>query len=64
MKYNQHVQSITSTVLTQAQAKIDKANALLAIYITVLASSERHELPKMDEKPSALMIKDRIKYNE
>jgi hypothetical protein len=50
MKENQHVQAIPSTVLTQAQAKIDEAAALLAPYILALTPAERHELPKMDEK--------------
>jgi hypothetical protein len=50
MKDNQHVQAIPSTVLTQAQTKIDEAAALLAPYLLALTPAERHELPKMGEK--------------
>jgi hypothetical protein len=50
MKENQHVQAIPSTVLTQAQTKIDEAAALLAPYMLALTPAERHELPKMGEK--------------
>ncbi|MDR0645009.1 MAG: hypothetical protein LBG05_08960 [Treponema sp.] len=50
MKDNKHIQAIPSTVLTQAQTKIDEVKALLAPYMTALTSAERHELPKMGEK--------------
>jgi hypothetical protein len=50
MKDNQHVQVIPSTVLTQAQTKIDEARALLAPYMLALTPAERRELPKMGEK--------------
>jgi hypothetical protein len=50
MKDNQHVQAIPSTVLTQAQTKVDEAIALLTPYMLALTPAERHELPKMGEK--------------
>jgi hypothetical protein len=50
MKENQHVQAIPSTVLTQAQTKVDEALALLAPYLLALTPAERRELPKMGEK--------------
>jgi hypothetical protein len=50
MKDNQHIQAIPSTVLAQAQAKIDEAKALLAPYTLALTPAERHGLPKMGEK--------------
>ncbi|MDR0706404.1 MAG: hypothetical protein LBF60_00825 [Treponema sp.] len=50
MKDNQHTQSIPSTILTQAQAKIDEARVLLAPYLLALTAAERRELPKMGEK--------------
>ncbi|MDR0375571.1 MAG: hypothetical protein LBH85_07585 [Treponema sp.] len=50
MKENQHSQAIPSTVLAQAQAKIDEAKELLAPYTLALTPAERHGLPKMGEK--------------
>jgi hypothetical protein len=50
MKDNRHTQTIPSTVLTQAQTKIDEAKALLAPYLLALTPAERRELPKMGEK--------------
>jgi hypothetical protein len=50
MKENQHIQAIPSTVLTQAQTKIDEAWALLAPYILALTPAERQGMPKMGEK--------------
>jgi hypothetical protein len=50
MKENQHTQVIPSTVLTQAQTKIDEANTLLAPYLLALTPAERQGLPKMGEK--------------
>ncbi|MDR1216469.1 MAG: hypothetical protein LBK25_07295 [Treponema sp.] len=50
MKDNKHVQVIPSTVLTQAQEKIDAAWALLAPYTLALTPSERQTLPKMGAK--------------
>jgi hypothetical protein len=50
MKDNQHVQAIPSTVLTQAQTKIDEARALLAPYMLALTPAERQGMPKMGEK--------------
>lgn len=57
MKDNQHTLLILSTVLTQGQAKIDEARALLAPYILALTSTERHNLPKMGEKTLAFVEK-------
>jgi hypothetical protein len=57
MKDNQHTQLILSTVLTQAQAKIDEARALLAPYIVALTPTERYDLPKMGEKTIAVVEK-------
>ncbi|MDR2782966.1 MAG: hypothetical protein LBB48_03850, partial [Treponema sp.] len=57
MKDNQHTQAIPSTVLTQAQAKIDEARALLAPYMLALTAAERRELPKMGEKTIAFVEK-------
>jgi hypothetical protein len=50
MKDNQHTQVIPSTILTQAQTKIDEAKTLLAPYLLALTPAERRELPKMGEK--------------
>ncbi|MDR2193757.1 MAG: hypothetical protein LBP19_04725 [Treponema sp.] len=50
MKDNQHTQTIPSTVLTQAQTKIDEARTLLAPYLLALTPAERQGLPKMGEK--------------
>jgi hypothetical protein len=50
MNTNQHVQAIPSTVLTQAQTKVDEAIALLAPYVLALTPTERREMPKMGEK--------------
>ena len=50
MKDSQHTQVIPSTVLAQAQTKIDEARALLAPYILALTPAERQALPKMGEK--------------
>jgi hypothetical protein len=50
MKDNQHTQAIPSTVLAQAQTKIDEAKVLLAPYLLALTPTERRELPKMGEK--------------
>jgi hypothetical protein len=50
MKDNQHIQTIPSTILAQAQTKIDEVITLLAPYVLALTPSERHELPKMGEK--------------
>jgi hypothetical protein len=50
MKENKHTQTIPSTVLAQAQEKIDEAKALLTPYLLALTPAERRELPKMGEK--------------
>ncbi|MDR0644433.1 MAG: hypothetical protein LBG05_05915, partial [Treponema sp.] len=50
MKNNQHTQAIPSTVLAQAQVKIDEAKALLAPYMLALTPAERQGIPKMGEK--------------
>jgi hypothetical protein len=50
MKENQHVQVIPSTVLTEAQTKIDEVIALLAPFMLALTPTERQGLPKMGEK--------------
>ncbi|MHB9291312.1 hypothetical protein Holit_00386 [Hollandina sp. SP2] len=50
MKDNQHVQAIPSTVLIQAQTKIDEARVLLAPYMLALTPAERQGMPKMGEK--------------
>jgi hypothetical protein len=50
MKGNQHVQVIPSTVLTEAQTKVDGVKALFAPYMLALTPAERRELPKMGEK--------------
>jgi hypothetical protein len=50
MKDNQHIQAIPSTVLAQAQTKIDEVQSLLASYLLALTPAERQELPKMGEK--------------
>ncbi|MDR1218111.1 MAG: hypothetical protein LBK73_00700, partial [Treponema sp.] len=57
MKANQHTQAIPSTVLTQAQTKIDEAKSLLAPYLLALTPAERRELPKMGEKTIAFVEK-------
>jgi hypothetical protein len=57
MKDNQHTQTIPSTILTQAQAKIDEAKTLLAPYLLALTPAERHELPKMGDKTLAFVEK-------
>jgi hypothetical protein len=57
MKENQHVQAIPSTVLTQAQTKIDEAAALLAPYLLALTPAERREVPKMGEKTISFVEK-------
>jgi hypothetical protein len=57
MKDNQHTQAIPSTVLTQAQTKIDEARALLAPYMLALTPAERHGLPKMGEKTISFVEK-------
>jgi hypothetical protein len=57
MKENQHLQAIPSTVLTQAQTKLDEARALLAPYMLALTPAERRELPKMGEKTIAFVEK-------
>jgi hypothetical protein len=50
MKDNKHVQAIPSTVLTEAQTKVQELVALLAPYLLALTPAERRELPKMGEK--------------
>ncbi|MDR3333362.1 MAG: hypothetical protein LBT13_00525 [Treponema sp.] len=50
MKEKQHVQAIPSTVLAEAQTKIEEARTLLAPYMLALTPAERRELPKMGEK--------------
>jgi hypothetical protein len=50
MKDNQHIQTIPSTVLTQARNKIDEAKALLAPCMLALTPAERRELLKMGGK--------------
>ncbi|MDR0786056.1 MAG: hypothetical protein LBE74_09295 [Treponema sp.] len=50
MKDNKHVQAIPSTVLTQAQTKVQELAALLAPYMLALTPAERQGLPKMGEK--------------
>jgi hypothetical protein len=57
VKENQYIQVIPSTVLTQAQAKIDEAKTLLAPYLLALTPAERRELPKMGEKTIAFVEK-------
>jgi hypothetical protein len=57
MKDNQHSQAIPSTVLTQAQAKIDEVKTLLAPYLLALTPSERQSLPKMGEKTLSFVEK-------
>jgi hypothetical protein len=57
MKENRHIQLIPSTILTQAQAKIDEAKTLLAPYLLALTPVERHELPKMGDKTIAFVEK-------
>jgi hypothetical protein len=57
MKENRHTQIIPSTVLTQAQTKIDEVKTLLAPYLLALTPTERHELPKMGEKTIAFVEK-------
>jgi hypothetical protein len=50
MTENKHVQAILSTILTQAQTKIDEMRSLLAPYLPALTSAERRGLPKMGKK--------------
>ncbi|MDR2632331.1 MAG: hypothetical protein LBC51_01735 [Treponema sp.] len=50
MKDNKHSQAIPSTVLTQAQTKVDEAKTLLAPYLLALTPAERQGMPKMGEK--------------
>jgi hypothetical protein len=57
MKDNKHAQAIPQEVLTQAQAKINEAAALLAPYFVALTPAERHELPKMGEKTISFVEK-------
>jgi hypothetical protein len=57
MKNNQHTQAIPSTVLVQAQAKIDEARAILAPYLLALTPTERQTLPKMGERTIAFVEK-------
>jgi hypothetical protein len=57
MKDNQHIQVIPSTVLAQAQTKIDEVKALLAPYTLALTPTERHGLLKMGEKTIAFVEK-------
>jgi hypothetical protein len=57
MKDNRHTQTIPSTILTQAQTKIDEAKTLLAPYLLALTPAERRELPKMGEKTIAFVEK-------
>jgi hypothetical protein len=57
MKENRHTQIIPSTILTQAQAKIDEAKTLLVPYLLALTPAERHELPQMGEKTIAFVEK-------
>jgi hypothetical protein len=57
MKDNQHVQLIPSTVLTQAQTKIDELRTLLSPYLLALTPTERHDLPKMGEKTLSFVEK-------
>ena len=57
MKDNKHVQAIPQEILTQAQAKIKEAAALLSPYMVALTPAERHELPKMGEKTISFVEK-------
>jgi hypothetical protein len=57
MKDNRHTQTIPSTVLIQAQTKIDGAKTLLVSYLLALTPVERRELPKMGEKTIAFVEK-------
>jgi hypothetical protein len=57
MKNNQHVQAIPSTVLTEAQTKVNEAKALLAPYLLALTPTERRELPKMGGKTISFVEK-------
>jgi hypothetical protein len=57
MKDNQHMQAIPSTVLAQAQTKVDEAAAMLAPYLLALTPDERHTLPKMGEKTISFVEK-------
>ena len=50
MKENIHVQAIPQDVLTQAQAKIQDAQTLLAPYLLALTPGERQGMPKMGDK--------------
>ncbi|MHB9295924.1 hypothetical protein PilKf_01678 [Pillotina sp. SPG140] len=57
MSGNKHTQAIPSTVLTQAQTKIDEVKALLESYLIALTAAERQSLPKMGEKTLAFVEK-------
>jgi hypothetical protein len=57
MKNNQHSQAIPSTVLVQAQAKVDEVRALLAPYLLALTPEERQNLPKMGPRTIAFVEK-------
>jgi hypothetical protein len=57
MKDNRHTQTIPSTILTQAQTKIDEAKTLLAPYLLALTPAERREVPNMGEKTIAFVEK-------
>ncbi|GAB6392739.1 MAG: hypothetical protein MdMp014T_2112 [Treponematales bacterium] len=57
MKENQHAQAIPSTILTQAQEKVEEAKAMLASYMQALTPAERQSIAKMGEKSLAFVEK-------
>ncbi|MDR2131669.1 MAG: hypothetical protein LBP56_11000 [Odoribacteraceae bacterium] len=54
---NRHILPIPPNVLSQAQTKIDEANALLAPYLLPLTPEERHDLAKMGNKTLSFVEK-------
>jgi hypothetical protein len=57
MRDNRHKKVIPSTVLAQAQTKVDEVLALLRPYILALTPSERHDMPKMGDKTLSFVEK-------
>ena len=57
MKNNNHAQIIPTDVLTQAQAKIDEVQGILAPYLQSLTPAQRRRIPKTGRKTISFVEK-------
>ncbi|MDR3303170.1 MAG: hypothetical protein LBS86_02020 [Treponema sp.] len=57
MKEKSHSQTIPSTVLAEAQSKVNEIQEILSPFVYSLTPAERHEIPKMGEKSLSFVEK-------